>query len=280
MARILPGGAAVQAEHGLGRCARLVGRSGRNMVPTDWGQLTLDGSIQGFFSMVCRGSSDDGPHLCQSADRRGVKVWIWGPLPIGELVGRVDLQVTSVHPIHLRVTSASYTYAVPVCSRPDLTRVVDLCCGLGGFTHMLDRVGLQLVCGVDQNQRWEPLFTTLHPGAKFLHGDINEPRIIRDLTEAGCFHGIMCAGISCNAHSTMGDQMGMADPRSRFCWLSLPKALQTGYMLQSACFVLECTPAIMAGQRSTGHHQTVCSCHRIQGFPVLDSVGSFLVLTS
>ena len=195
--------------------------------------------------MVCRGSSDDGPHLCQSADRRGVKVWIWGPLPIGELVGGVDLQVTSVHPIHLRVTSASYTYAVPVCSRPDLTRVVDLCCGLGGFTHMLDRVGLQLVCGVDQNQRWEPLFTTLHPGAKFLHGDINEPRIIRDLTEAGCFHGIMCAGISCNAHSTMGDQMGMADPRSRFCWLSLPKALQTGYMLQSACFVLECTPAIM-----------------------------------
>ena len=118
---------------------------------------------------------------------------------------------------------------------------MDLCCGIGAFTHLLDRLGLSLVCGVDQNPRWEALFQSLHPGAKFVHGDINEAKTIRALVDLGCFHGIMCAGISCNAHSTMGDRRGMADPRS----LSLPKALQTCFMLQAACFVLECTPAIM-----------------------------------
>ena len=211
------------------------------MVPTDWGHVTKNAIVQGLFSVVCRSEKPEGPHLCQTADKRGAKAWIWGQLPVGELIGGVGLQVTSSQPLHLCVQPSSFLYPVPGCVQADLTRVVDLCCGLGGFTHMLDRVGMTLTCGIDQNARWRELFMGLHPGAKFFEGDINGPDTIRFLAEHGCFHGVMCAGISCNAHSTMGDQLGMADPRS----LSLPKALQTGYMMQSACLVLECTPAIM-----------------------------------
>lgn len=180
--------------------------------------------------------------MVQSRDTRGIKIWIWGCLPEGDLIGAVDLQVTSEHPVHLQVVSTSYLYAIPTCAREHLFEVVDLCCGLGGFTHLLSRVGMHLRFGVDQNERWEHLFKLLHPqDAKFLKGDINELGVLRELVSAGCFHGVLCAGISCNGHSAMGDQLGMQDPRS----MSLPKALQTAYMLQAACFVLECTPAIM-----------------------------------
>ena len=211
------------------------------MVPTDWNSLRIDTKVQLVFSVVCR-TGDDGPHMVQSCDKRGIKIWIWGQLPLGDLMGAVDLQVTSLHPVHLQIVSTSFVYAIPSCVRSNLSEVVDLCCGIGAFTHLLDRVGMTLKVGVDQNGRWETLFRALHPGsAQFLKGDINDKAVLRTLVEDHCFHGVVCAGISCNGHSAMGDQRGMQDPRS----MSLPKALQTAYMLQAACLVLECTPAIM-----------------------------------
>ena len=217
------------------------------MVPQNWGDLTVDSQVQLVFSMVCRGDTPAGPHLVQSADRRGAKIWVHGSLPSGQLLGGLGLQVTSLSPIHLSIVDSSYVYAIPPCVRFGLFQVVDLCCGLGGFSCLLGRVGMRLKFGVDHNAKWEPLFRLLHqPDACFLHGDINDPAIVRTLVEGGCLHGVLCAGISCNAHSILGDQLGMSDPRS----LSLPKALQTAYMLQSACFVLECTPAIMRDQEA------------------------------
>ena len=217
------------------------------MVPQNWGDLTVDSQVQLVFSMVCCGDTPAGPHLVQSADRRGAKIWVHGSLPSGQLLGGLGLQVTSLSPIHLSIVDSSYVYAIPPCVRFGLFQVVDLCCGLGGFSCLLGRVGMRLKFGVDHNAKWEPLFRLLHqPDACFLHGDINDPAIVRTLVEGGCLHGVLCAGISCNAHSILGDQLGMSDPRS----LSLPKALQTAYMLQSACFVLECTPAIMRDQEA------------------------------
>ena len=92
-----------------------------------------------------------------------------------------------------------------------------LLCGLGGFAHLLSRVGMTLKFGADQNDCWEPVFGALHPKeAQLLKGHINEPRITKALVDGQCFHGVLCAGISCSGHSTMGDQLGMQDPRSLF----------------------------------------------------------------
>ena len=63
----------------------------------------MDGPIQGVFSVVCRSDALEGPHLCQSTDRQGAKIWLWGQLPAGELLGGVDLQVVDTKPIQLRV---------------------------------------------------------------------------------------------------------------------------------------------------------------------------------
>lgn len=73
------------------------------MVPTNWRQIKVDGTIQGVFSVVCRSDALEGPHLCQSTDRQGAKIWLWGQLPAGELLGGVDLQVVDTKPIQLRV---------------------------------------------------------------------------------------------------------------------------------------------------------------------------------
>ena len=102
------------------------------MAPTDWGCITTNSKVQLVFSVVCKGKDDEGPHMVQSRDTRGIKIWIWGCLPEGDLIGAVDLQVTSEHPVHLQVVSTSYLYAIPTCAREHLFEVVDLCCGLGG----------------------------------------------------------------------------------------------------------------------------------------------------
>ena len=57
------------------------------MVPQNWGDLTVDSQVQLVFSMVCRGDTPAGPHLVQSADRRGAKIWVHGSLPSGQLLG-------------------------------------------------------------------------------------------------------------------------------------------------------------------------------------------------
>ena len=147
------------------------------MVPTDWGKISVEGTVQVVVFVVCRGNTPEGPHLCQSANQRGVKIWIWGVIPDGSLIGAVDSQLTSTHPIHLCVISSSFLYAIPPCVRANLHEVVDLCCGIGAFTHLLKRVGMTVACGVDQNDRWESLFLGLHEGAKFLKGDINEQEV-------------------------------------------------------------------------------------------------------
>lgn len=131
---------------------------------------------------------------------------------------------------------------IPVCERAQLSQVVDLCAGIGAFSSLVHRLGFEVKLGIDHNKVWEQLFKTLHSqDTPFLVSDINSAQAIQALVHAGCFHSVMCGGISCNAYSVLGDQAGMSDPRS----LSLPKALRTGYMLQSACIVLECTPALL-----------------------------------
>ena len=66
--------------------------------------------------------------------------------------------MTSLSPIHLSIVDSSYVYAIPPCVRFGLFQVVDLCCGLGGFSCLLGRVGMRLKFGVDHNAKWEPLF--------------------------------------------------------------------------------------------------------------------------
>ena len=92
------------------------------------------------FSTICY-NSEGNWHLVQSQDRRGLRIWIQGTIPKGATIAGVELLVTSVQPLRLAVDSSSVLVPVPVCERPALYRILDLCCGLGGFTVSADRLG-------------------------------------------------------------------------------------------------------------------------------------------
>ena len=192
------------------------------------------------FTLICYNSKGSW-HLVQSSDRRGMKVWISGVIPEAPVVAGVELLVTSVQPICLAVDSQSVLVPVSLCSPDALSRVVDLCCGMGGFSSTASRLGFNVQAGVDQNGIWQSLFGTLHPGATFVCGDLADPSVVQKLMQQDLFHAVVCSGIACQPHSVLGDRRGMEDPRSA----SLPKSLLIGWLLQSAAVILECTPEIL-----------------------------------
>lgn len=191
-------------------------------------------------STVCHDSKGNW-HLMQSQDRRGLKLWVHGNLPFGGTVAAIDLPVTSDTPRHLEVDQSTYVVPVPVCERQSLNQVIDLCCGLGGFTVTSSMLGFSLCAGVDQNGMWKQLFEKLHPGASFCCGDLLDSSVLRQLMSKGLFHGVICSGVSCQPHSILGDRRGMSDPRAQ----SLPKTLSVSWLMQAAVVILECTPEVL-----------------------------------
>ena len=206
----------------------------------DWSAVTMGQRIHLVLTIICFDTLG-GLHLAQSADRRGVKLWVKGTLPRETTVAGVDLLVTSMDPVRLDVDLQSYVVPVPTADRSDLYRVVDLCCGMGGLSYAAAQVGLSVLAGVDQNGLWRKLYEGLHPGSIFCCGDLVDSTVLQQLLRLGLFHGIVCAGIACQPHSILGDRRGMDDPRAQ----SLPKTLLVAWILQAAVVVLECTPEIL-----------------------------------
>lgn len=122
-----------------------------------------------------------------------------------------------------------------------MMRVVELCSGIGVFSHMATYVGLKPALGVDHNQRWANLYAKLHE-CEFAVGECDDPAIVRKMLACGLQGCILLAGISCQPHSRAGDKLGMADPRAR----SLPQVLKVAWLLGAPIFVLECVPEIQA----------------------------------
>ena len=205
-----------------------------------WGTLIAGQRIPIVFTIICFNSKGSW-HLVQSSDRRGMKVWVNGTIPEASVVAGVELLVTSVQPVCLSVDARTVLVPVPLCSPDALLRVVDLRCGMGGFSSTANRLGFSVQAGVDQNGIWKSLFGTLHPEATFICGDLADPSVVQELMQQGLFHAVVCSGIACQPHSVLGDRRGMDDPRSD----SLPKSLLIGWLLQSAALILECTPEIL-----------------------------------
>eukprot|EP00435_Cladocopium_sp_Y103_P054990 s775_g18.t1 len=181
-------------------------------------------------------------HLVQSGDRQQKKMWLHGNIGSGSTLCLLDGLVTSVSPLVVSVDDQSQVHPIPPCRAVDLSRVVELCSGLGAFTSVLSRFGLTSVAGVDENKVWQSLFSQLHgPGSTFIHGDIHSIHTLQQLIDLGCFHAIFVAGVSCQPHSRLGDLRSMMDERAQ----SLPKALHTAWLLQSVLIVLECVPGVL-----------------------------------
>ena len=209
----------------------------------NWDSLHVGQRISMVVHMVCRNLEEDEQfHISQSVDKQAKKVLIRGAMPDATMVALLNVSVSSLCPVEVRLDGAASTVPIPPCQASDLVQVVELCSGLGAWSSIAHRVRLSARVGVDHNPIWESLFRTLHPGtAAFICGDLAASDVIHQLSSKGCHHGVLVAGVSCQPHSALGDRKSMQDDRAA----SLPKALYVAWMLQSAIVALECVPSVL-----------------------------------
>ena len=206
-----------------------------------WDSLAIGDTI----SFVARTVVLDnhGKHLFRPVDSPMVNVVVIGELPnMADTYSFLDVRVTSVDGlVCCSLSSASHALPIAPCLGEDMRLIVELCSGMGAFSSVATKLGCHVLAGVDQNPCWENLFASLHDGnTKFLIGDISGAQIVKQLHELGATHATILAGISCQPYSTAGDNRGFSDPRSQ----SLPKALQTMWLLQAPIGILECVEGI------------------------------------
>ena len=230
----------------------------------DWGSLQLGQRIHFVARMVCHYLKGvECNHIVQSAERTAQQVRVRGSLPFAAGVVILDALVVSVSPVSVHVDATTQVLPVPSSPQGSLERVVEVCCGLGAFTSVLSHVNMQPVAGVDHNGIWANLYAKLHgQHVPFVVHDVGATETMVELASHGGFYCMLAAGVSCNAHSQLGDGRGMDDPRSS----SLPKTLNLGWLLQSVVILLECVPQMMQDAqvqamltsfaRSTGYRLT------------------------
>ena len=179
-------------------------------------------------------------HIVYTSDRPGFKLWIEGDLPNGRVLTGIGFRATCISPPTLVVDHDTWVHALPDCTVEATEQVIEVCAGLGGFSKEAARAGLTVLCGVDMNKAWGPLFAAFHSGAPLVVGDLGEVSVASTLASKGGFFATMLAGVACQPHSQLGDRKGMADDRSA----SLPRALSLAWTLQCTIVVLECVPEI------------------------------------
>ena len=185
-----------------------------------------------------------GDHLFRAADASRQQLVVRGTIPDSVNVCTfLDLQVIQVVPTIIGCMKPNTKiWPCPPCHVSDLHRLTELCCGMGAFSSTGPLVGFEVLLGIDENPKWQNLFSNIHhDSAAYLTGDIGDSAIIDDALSSGAMHSTILAGISCQPHSTGGDMGGMRDARST----TLHKALKMSWLVQSPMLILECVPGVM-----------------------------------
>lgn len=80
--------------------------------------------------------------------------------------------------------------------------VVDLFCGIGGFSWGFDRIGMNVICGIDS---WKPainVYQEVHDRSFTIEDDIRNLNFVETLNNVDV--DIIIGGPPCQAFSTVG----------------------------------------------------------------------------
>eukprot|EP00438_Fugacium_kawagutii_P035023 Skav226643 [mRNA] locus=scaffold1097:87671:91891:+ [translate_table: standard] len=118
----------------------------------------------------------------------------------------------------------------------DTVTLIDLCCGMGGFSLGSHRLGMQTACFVDHSKlACEAIQANFH--GHVICGDVGSMDTMKQVhRHRGQGHVQVTGGFACQGFSTQGDQKGMADQRSS----SLHYILRAAWLLQADQVLLEC----------------------------------------
>ena len=123
-------------------------------------------------------------------------------------------------------------------------RVVDLCCGSGGFSLALKPFQATTVWANDCLPESAQLFKANFPESQFVLGDLNQPALRETIPE----HDILCAGFPCQPFSVAGQRQGFSDPRTQVIW----SILEVAERRRPELILLENVPGLVSHQESPG----------------------------
>ncbi len=158
----------------------------------------------------------------------------------------------------------------PVCAS-GLHSVLELCAGVGIATAGLDFVGFSTSHAVELRAPFAKVFAELHPHAKVITGDINDPQCVRKVLQQCPGSCALVAGFNCQPYSRAGAQKGILDPRAS----SLHGVLNLGFLLRCPIIILECVVEAASNrhvQDELRQFTTQCGYHMSDAVLCLESV--------
>jgi DNA (cytosine-5)-methyltransferase 1 len=136
---------------------------------------------------------------------------------------------------------------VASCATPTSPGAIDLCCGLGGLSLAAEKLGLQIVAGVDINSSALKTFSKNFPAAKALEGSVRSKTVVADCAKslepfrAAKQPTIILSGPPCQGFSAAGSR-DPADPRNQVL-VAVARAVSK---LQPDCALIENVSMLLA----------------------------------
>ena len=137
------------------------------------------------------------------------------------------------------ISATTDTVVLPRANLPisGLSKVVELCSGMGCLGIGLKHAGFEIQLRNDCNARMLKLAKTIS-NEPVLHGSLNDDRVLALACQQAPDARVLTSGIACQPYSRLGDGRAQADERSA----TLPGTLRFGFLGRFAIIILECVP--------------------------------------
>ena len=153
----------------------------------------------------------------------------------------VEVLVSSAEP-NIQLESTARSYAFPRHQMPShgLSKVVELCSGIGCMGHGLTHSGFDIALRNDISQPLLAISTRLD-GTPTVQCDVGSADALIAICQQTPDAKTLTSGVACQPYSKLGDKRAHMDPRSR----TLPDVLKVGYLCRFGILILECVSEVM-----------------------------------
>ena len=151
-----------------------------------------------------------------------------------------NFRVVSVSDDFASLEPLESSFVIGHSGPPHFHLAAELCCGLGGISTGAAMSGLTVLGGLDISP-WVVEVYNLNHHSEALVADLADVRCASLLSNLVGRRSVgILFGFPCPPFSTMGDQLGFADPRAQ----TLVHGLDLAYLTRASFLLMECTPKV------------------------------------
>ncbi len=172
----------------------------------------------------------------------------------------VGARVESHLPNRLHADQQTMICPRPPISLQNMTKIVEVCSGLGCLGIGLEHAGFEVVLRTDLSEPMTNLAKKIHPSPTMC-ADITNDVTMGKICEQIPFSCSLAAGVSCQPFSKLGDKRQKLDPRAR----TLPTVLRMSFLMRQAIVIIEC---VDEAQKCAWVQHVLSSFHQSTGYRV------------